>query len=148
VDVFDETDSDPLTRETLLEQGAAAPGIAAFALVPSARLLRLRASVLALWKHPHEEHAGEGAAATQSRGETSGVLVWRKAFAVFHRSLPPDEESCLRALGHGDTTLAQLGELVLDAQLPPGAPERAAERLATLLDVWLRDELLKKGEGA
>jgi hypothetical protein len=143
VDVFDETDAALLSRESLLEQGAAAPGTAAFALVPSARLLRLDASVLPLWKHLHEGHTGEGTALAQTRGETGGVLVWRKGFAVFHRSLPSDEESCLRALAAGDTTLAQLGELLLGAQPPHARSERAAERLATLLDLWSRDELLR-----
>ncbi len=146
VDVFDETDAEPLSRESLLEQGSEAPGTAAFALVPSARLLRLGASVLPFWKHLHEEHTGEGAMLAGSRAEKGAVLVWRRAFAVFHRSLAPDEESCLRALAAGDTTLAQLGELLLDAQPPQAAPERAAERLATLLDVWSRDELLRKGD--
>ena len=102
--------------------------------------------MLPLWKQLHEGHSGEGAEPTQTRGETNGVLVWRKAFAVFHRSLPPDEEICLRALAAGDTTLARLGELLLEAQPPHAAPERAAERLATLLDLWSREELVRKGE--
>ncbi|MEN8183539.1 MAG: DNA-binding domain-containing protein [Myxococcota bacterium] len=145
VDVFDETDAAPLTREDLLAQGAAAPASAAFALVPSTRLLRLDASVLPLWKSLEEQGVENG---TPRAGEkTAGVLVWRKTFAIFHRSLEADEERCLWALAAGGATLAELGELLATAQPPGAAAERAAaERLAALIDRWARDALLRTGE--
>ncbi len=59
-DVFDDADAVPLSREQLLELGASEPERSALALIPAARLLRLDASVLPLWKRVD---AGEGKAA-------------------------------------------------------------------------------------
>ncbi len=50
VEVFDDADAAPLTREELLEAGGSAPDSFGVALVSSIRLLRVDASVLPLWK--------------------------------------------------------------------------------------------------
>ncbi len=142
VDVFDEADAPPLSRRRLLEEGLSEPERFVVTLVPSARLLRADASALRLWRHLH---SGDGAARDDPpdifQDKTSGICVWRKEFTVFHRALPGDEESCLEALGSEGTTLAQLGEILLE-QPPNASPQQIAQRLAELLDRWARDELL------
>jgi hypothetical protein len=143
-DVFDEADGAPLSREELLRLGAADPEEARLSLIPAVRLLRLDASVLPLWKRLDAgENAGEEAASPAApHGETSAVRVWRKGFAIFHRSMPPDEERCLQMLARGGASLAALGELLAGAELR-GAPEaELAQRFAELLDLWTEDEIL------
>jgi hypothetical protein len=120
LDVFDDADSAPLTRQRLLAEGASAPETFALRLIPSARLLRLDACVLAHWK-------GDAA----EPGETTGVRVWRKGFGVHHRSMAADEEACLQSMASEGATLAQLGGMLGDAQ-----------RFASLLELWARDGLL------
>ncbi len=120
VDVFDDADAVPLTRQTLLAEGASAPETFEVSLIPSARLLRLDACVLPLWK-------GDAA----EPGETTGVRVWRRGFEVYHRSMAADEEDCLQAMASRGATLAQLGGILGDAP-----------RFATLLERWARDGLL------
>ncbi len=144
VDVFDDADAAPLSMQELLEGGGSAPEKFAVALIPSARLLRVDVAVLPLWRRLDGAGAAKenGERKRSARGETRAVRVWRKGFSVFHRSLPADEEHCLRALAAGGATLAQLGELLFDQQLPGAPPERAAQRLAALLDLWASDELL------
>jgi hypothetical protein len=141
-DVFDDADAAPLSREEVLELGAAEPEESGLTLIPAARLLRLDASVLPLWKR---FDAGEEAnSAAGPRGETSAVRVWRKGFAIFHRSMQPDEERCLEALASGGASLAELGEILAEAE-PPDAPEtQLAQRFAALLDLWARDEILTR----
>ncbi len=144
VEVFDDADAAPLSREELLEAGGSAPDSFAVALVSSVRLLRVDASVLPLWKQLDGRGGAEedGKRNRRARRGTRGVRVWRKGSSVFHRSLPDDEERCLRALAAGGTTLAQLGELLLELQPPDALPGRAAQRLAALLGLWAGDELL------
>ncbi len=144
VEVFDDADAAPLSREELLEAGGSAPDSFAVALVSSVRLLRVDASVLPLWKQLDGRGGAEedGKRTRRARRETRGVRVWRKGSSVLHRALPDDEEGCLRALAAGGTTLAQLGELLLEQQPPDAPPGRAAQRLAALLGLWAGDELL------
>ncbi len=130
----------------MLELGAAEPEESGLTLIPAARLLRLDASVLPLWKRldAGEDAAEEAASAADPRGETSAVRVWRKGFAIFHRSMQPDEERCLEALASGGASLAELGEILAGAE-PPDAPEtQLAQRFAALLDLWARDEILTR----
>lgn len=150
VDVFDDEDALPLSRPELLARGGAAPEAFALTLVPSVRLLRVDAAVPALWKYLDAAgHAEPDEAPKPSaRGETVGVRVWRKGFAVLHRSLTDDEEVCLAALAAGSTTLAQLSELLLEHEPQDAPPERAAQRLAVLLDLWTGDELLTEAAGS
>ena len=140
VDVFDEADAAPVSREEILERGASEPEEFRLALVPAARLLRLDASVLPLWKRLD---AGEDPAEDAAlRGESCAVRVWRKDLAVFHRSMASDEERCLEALESGGTSLAELGELLARAQPPHVAETQLAGRFAALLDLWTQDEIL------
>jgi hypothetical protein len=144
VDVFDDADAAPLSREDLLGPGASDPEGFGLALVPAARLLRLDASVLPLWKRLDAGGgaAEEAASAGGPRGATRPLRVWRKGFAIFHRSMQPDEGRCLEALASGGATLAQLGELVAGAQPPDVTETELAERFAALLDLWAKDEIL------
>ena len=112
VDVFDDPDAAPLSREEVLERGASAPEGFRLVLVPAARLLRMDASVLPLWK---QLDTGEGAAsAAPPRRESCAVRVWRKGFSIFHASMQPDEERCLEALAAGSLSLAELAEILAD----------------------------------
>jgi len=139
VDVFDDADAAPLSREELLELGASAPEEARLGLIPAARLLRLDASVLPLWKRLDAGEAEEAAPAAGPRGETSAVRVWRKGFAIFHRSMQPDEERCLAALASGGASLAELGELLAGTD---ASEAQLAQRFAALLDLWSQDQIL------
>jgi hypothetical protein len=144
VDVFDDADAAPLSKQELLEAGGSAPEKFAVALIPSARLLRVDAAVLPLWSRLDGGDAAEedGDRKRSARAEIRAARVWRKGFSVLHRSLPADEEQCLRALAAGAATLAQLAELLLEQQPSGTPPEQAAQRLALLLDLWASDELL------
>ena len=144
VDVFDDADAAPLSKQELLEAGGSAPEKFAVAMIPSARLLRVDAAVLPLWSRLDGADAAEedGDRMRSARTENCAARVWRKGFAVLHRSLPADEEHCLRALAAGAATLAQLAELLLEQQPSGTPPEHAAQRLALLLDLWASDELL------
>jgi hypothetical protein len=142
VDVFDEADATPLSREEVLERGASEPERLGLALIPAARLLCLDASVLPLWKRLDAgERVAEDAA---PRGERCAVRVWRKGFAVFHRSMPSDEERCIEALASRGVSLAEIGELLAGAQPSDAAETQLAERFAALLDLWTQDEILTR----
>ena len=146
VDVFDDADAAPLQLQDLVAAGTSAPEELGLTLVPSARLLRVDAAVLPLWKRL------DGGADPVADGEPEdatpklGVCVWRRGFSVFHRSLPDDEERCLHALREPGTTLAQLGALLLEHQQPDAPAQQSAKRLAVLLDLWARNELLTRSE--
>jgi len=148
LDVFDEADAEPLSRQRLLDDGGAHPEQFPVALVPSARLIRVDTSVLGLWKHLH---GGEGAMGGDepplTRSQDSGVLVWRRSFTVFQRVLAEDEEGCLEALVSRGATLAELGEILLERQPPSSSQHKTSQRLAELLDLWTRDELLTSHTG-
>ena len=143
VDVFDEADAEPLSREVLLERGGTHPEQLLLALVPSSRLIRVDASALELWKRLHsreEKEAGE--LPNLGHSQDRGVCVWRKRFSVFHRALSEDEEGCLEALASTGATLAELGDILLEREPPKSSHIETAQRLAELLDLWTRDEIL------
>jgi hypothetical protein len=144
VDVFDDADAVPLSREEILQRGAAEPESFGLSLIPAARLLRLASSVLPLWKRLD---AGEGAGEETNSGagrrdEICGARVWRKDFAIFHRSMQPDEERCLETLAGGGVSLARLAEILAGAQRPDATETQLAGRFAALLDLWTQDEIL------
>jgi len=140
-DVFDEADAAPLSREEVLELGASEPEKPVLALIPAARLLRLDASVLPLWKRLDGGEDTDEATA-RPRGETTAVRVWRKGFAIFHRSMQPDEAHCLEALASAGASLADLGEILAGAESPDSPEAQLAQRFAALLDLWAQDEIL------
>lgn len=146
-DVFDDTDAVPLSRQDLLEAGSA-PETFAMRLIPSCRALILDARVPGLWKHldPDGDSASEGESNRPTRSESIGLRVWRKGFAVFHRPVSPDEESCLGLLVGEGATLAQLGERLLERQASGVPDAQVARHLASLLDLWARDEVLTRGD--
>ena len=141
VDVFDESDVAPLTRENLLAAEFGDPEARSLGLVPASRLLGLDRSVLPCWKQLDELE--EVPSEMDAAGDVGVVLVWRKGFAIWHRSVEPDEARCLDALADGTATLPRLGELLLDARPEGSDPERCAERLAMLLQGWLAEELIR-----
>lgn len=137
-DVFDAADAAPLSREHLLEHGATAPEIFRVKRIAALRLLRVAAGTLPLWRQLESGVA----AADAPRGAPHGVLVWRRNETILHRSLAPDEDAWLRALGPQGATLAELGERAL-AEQPGGAtPEAAARRLSERLGLWAQDGIL------
>jgi hypothetical protein len=142
VDVFDEADSAALDREALLEH-ATAPERCLLGLIPAARLIRLDAEVLPLWRRLEDgEDAGQPGSETAAAGETVAACVWRRDFAVFHRSVASDEAGCLAALADGPISLAALGDVLLEGE---GAdPEAAGARFGGLLDHWTADALLRQ----
>ena len=83
VDVFDEADAAPLSREEVLERGASEPEKLGLALIPAARLLCLDASALPLWK---QLDAGERAA---GRRRPARRALRRSRLAQGLRRLPP-----------------------------------------------------------
>ena len=139
LDVFDDADAEPLTREALLlSQGAAAPEDCLLALVPALRLLQLEPGVLALWRALADgKHTAERASGPS--GLRQAVCVWRRGFAISHRSLAADEERCLRAFADAPLSLARLGEIVLEAQGDDVEPDAAGARFAELLERWMAD---------
>lgn len=145
VDVFDESDAETLSRDSLLERAGADPGFR-LALGPATRRLRLRGAALARWREPDVTVAN---AATDDDGEVE-ALVWRRDFGVYHRSLPDDEAACLDALAETPLGLPELGERLVaalpeDAGSEAASPEVAGVRLAALLETWTRDALLIAG---
>lgn len=140
LDVFDDADAAALSRETLLAEGATDPERFILGLVPAVRLLRLDAGVLPLWRAL--EDGQTPASDAPEAGAVPGVCVWRRDFAIFHRSLEADEERCLVALARGPVALARLGELVAEAG-SAGDPEAASRRFAALLERWTADGLLR-----
>jgi hypothetical protein len=142
VDVFDEADADPLSRDALLERAAADPERCLLALVPAARLVRLEAGVLPLWRRlEDDEDAEQPRSETAAAGAILAACVWRRDFAVFHRSLTSDEARCLSALADAPTGLAALGDVLLEGE---GAdPEAAGARFGGFLDHWTADALLR-----
>jgi len=143
VDVFDEADTAPLTRDELLEKGAAAPETFGFGLVPATRLLQLAATVLPRWKRI-ENGDDDVPAAAAPQSERGTALVWRRGFGVAHRSLPAEEAVCLDALREGPLTVARLAELVLGAQPPGASADDVPMQLAALLERWSADEILRE----
>ena len=137
-DVFDDADAEPLTREALLGRGAASPEDFLLALVPALRLLQLEPGVLALWRALADGKPTAERASVRS-GVRQAVCVWRRGFAIFHRSLAADEERCLRAFNGEPLSLARLGELVLAGQSDDGEPDPAGARFAELLERWMAD---------
>lgn len=158
VDVFDAADAVPISREQLLERGAAAPETFRIARVPACRLLRIDASILPQWKRLDDAASAGGEEAGLAAGagdrihaeeasppdrvplsnEPCAVLVWRKDFGVYHRSLAADEAACLEAISADGARLARLGEIAAEH----AGPERAGARLAELLALWTRDEVV------
>jgi hypothetical protein len=143
VDVFDEVDAVPVSREEVLERAASEPEGFALALIPAARLLHLDGRVLPLWKRV-DAGEGPGEELTPGGGPDEGcaVRVWRKGFAIFHRSMQADEERCVAALASGGATLAELAELLAEAQPPDATETELARRFASLLGLWAQDEIL------
>ena len=145
VDVFDEADGHPLSQQALFEGGVSAPDAFRLGLIPAARLLAVDLRVLPLWKELGDEDAGT--AADPSSGAAGSVAVWRREGSILHRSLLRDEAICLRALADGGTSLAQLGELLADAQPEDAAEQQIAERFAGLLARWAQDAVLVRLNG-
>jgi hypothetical protein len=141
VDVFDEADAEPLSREVLLAR-AGAPSGCRLRLVPAARLLTLPAGVLPLWR-ALEDEAEPGAA---EPGAPVSACVWRRGFAVLHRSLDRDEALCLAALARRPLDLGEVAERLIAAGEREVGAAAAGRRLVEILDRWIADGLLALAE--
>jgi hypothetical protein len=138
VDVFDETDAEPLDRETFL---AANPEDLSLRLIPAAQVLSLDERALTLWRKPPEgEETVLPDTGTTPRSPRC-VVVWRKEYSVFHRLAEEDEEACLAELAASGITLPELAERLLK---PDASAERTSERFAALLELWLDNELVTR----
>ena len=169
IEVFDETDSPSLTREQLTRMAARKVQEQKLRLVPALRLLELAWNIAPVWLEIEEGGAtisGAGAtsaavceaAAWASRKPAainrpaaipSRLRVWRREYRVLHRSVAEDEMACLKAMARSGATLPMLCEMVLGRLTTPApggpAAERqaaAARRMASLVDLWLDEELL------
>ncbi len=137
VDVFDETNAAPLDREALLHGAADSPGAFHLQRIPASRLLQLRGAAITSWKE--NEVPTE---ALENSSQLVSALVWRKGFAIYHRSLENDEAECLRALAEDRPTVEGLAELLITRDGDGAAATNVSERLAALLDRWCLDEIV------
>ncbi|MFT5442238.1 MAG: hypothetical protein ACI8W3_001280 [Myxococcota bacterium] len=133
-ELFDAADAPPLGRDGFLEASSSNPDFA-IRLVPAARLIHVGERALELFRDPSLSTNADAPAA----GRKNAVVVWRKGFAVFHRRCQEDEERCLQVLSTRDISLEYLAELLLK---PDASAERTSERFASLLQLWLDNEIL------
>ena len=170
IEVFDETDAEPLTREGLQAMAPQKAQEIPLDLVPACRLLELEWTVAPLWRRIDEtlgaaERRGTNSAAAESEDgftepfpveeppprRPSCVRAWRRDFGVYHRTMAGDEARCLRLLQEGGASLSRLAEALLESGPDPSGPasddaeptDRATRRLAALMDLWLQDGLIK-----
>ena len=143
VDVFDDRDSTPLTREDLVVEAAADPEAFRVALLPATRLIRVAAPVLPLWRRLETGISTDPAAeSVGDRAEACSVLVWRSETGIRHRSLDADEARALAVLRSTPATVVRLAESVLEGADPAASNEAASRRFAEILDRWTHDGVL------
>ncbi len=143
-DVFDDVDTAPLTRDALL-RAAAEPEALRLRRLPASRWLELDPIALRRWRELDDDAAPETAdtpAPPADARASTPVLVWRRDLSVLHRSLADDESACLRALDAEGATLAEVAEVLVEAQPPGTADEDVAARFAGLLERWAADAIL------
>ena len=134
LDVFDDRDAEPLDRERFLEASATNPEAFRVRTIPAARILLLDSRARRYWDDPSATEV-----TVEDASPESTLLVWRKGFSVLHRVCEEDEDRCLEVLSSSGITLPELAELLLK---PDASAERTSERFASLLELWLQNELL------
>lgn len=142
VDVFDEADATPITRETILERGMADPESFRLKSVPGLRVVLAKPGVLSLWRQATSDDGESAAQPVDAGSELVPARVWRKGFAVWHRSIEADEAACLSRLAGKGATLGDLGETLLEFVADGQDEAVAMQRLAGLLEGWAADEIV------
>ena len=168
IETFDEEDAPPLERSAVTSLAPEAMEALTIGLVPASRLLALDWSVAAAWRQLEDQEGGAEPGTSHSAavdGTTCAVSrppvpveaparkrtflrVWRQEFAVYHRTIGEDEHACLEELRSG-ATLPRLCDVMLASSRGAAAdavearPE-AERRMAGLLDLWLREGLIRR----
>ncbi|MBI3448126.1 MAG: putative DNA-binding domain-containing protein [Acidobacteria bacterium] len=174
VDVFDEADAPPLTRGDLTRLPPEAVADLGLRVVPAFRLLDLAWSVAPLWRRVEDlaaepERHGTHSASVETcevhdaepleieppAAAASSIRVYRKGFAVHHRTVREDERRCLIEMAAGGASLPRVGELVFDDLSRDEGPTvgeepetAAARRVAQLVESWLEDGILSASGAA
>ncbi|HZE88331.1 MAG TPA: DNA-binding domain-containing protein [Verrucomicrobiae bacterium] len=174
VDVFDEADAPPLTRGDLTRLPPDSIADLGLRVIPAFRLLTTAWNIAPLWRRVEDlaaepERHGTHSASVETcevhdarpldieppPQSASSIRVYRKGFAVHHRTVREDERRCLAELAAGGASLPRVGEIVFDglsgaeeggdAQDPGTA---AARRVAQLVEAWLEDGILSSARAA
>jgi hypothetical protein len=170
IEVFDDTDAEVLSRDEITRIPPAGIQEIKLRAVPALRVMKLDWNIAPLWlaldeAEQGEESTGANSAATGGDQEfedqppasilrpgnkDSYLKVWRHDLTLFHSSMNADESACLRAMMGQGATLPLLCEVALGKQaegrVPANPQERqtlASQRMATLLDLWLREGLVR-----
>jgi hypothetical protein len=165
LDVFDEADAEPLTREAIAALGPDRLATFALGIIPALRIVALAHDALAVWAEiEHRDPSSAPATATSaavetdagpaeappvrvSGGEPRPVLarVWRRGLTVRHREIPPDEARALELVRQG-TTLPELAERLAepDPATPAEGGRDLARQIAACLDLWTADGILMR----
>jgi hypothetical protein len=161
LDVSDEFDAEPLTREAIAALGPERLERFALGLVPAVRILALDHDVLTIWaeiergRHSDapsvttsasvssEEHQAEAEPVKVSGGgrRPTRVRVWRRGLVVLHRELAPEEEWALELVRQG-MTLPELAERLAAAAPLADPGVDLARQLAACLDLWTADGIV------
>ena len=163
LDVFDEADAEPLTRDAIAALAPDQLVTFGLGLIPALRILALAHDALAVWAEiEHRAPSDAPSTATSAAVETQAgpadlapvpvsggaarptrARVWRRGLAVLHRELAPEEERALGLVLEG-TALPELAERLADTDVASPAAEEPglARRLAACLDLWLADGIL------
>lgn len=155
IDVFDETDAEPLTRAALTALAPEQATALSLRLIPACRHLDLQWSVAPLWRRIEEDLGDVAPAATHSAAveiddgfaepfEIDAVparhpvfiRAWRQDLRVYHRSMAADEAACLRRLQTGGASVIELAQVLLElptagrddagTSIPPAGNEQQA----------------------
>lgn len=174
IEAFDEADSEAITRETITALSTERMQTLRLGLVPACRLLDLSWSVAPAWlaiEQGDDSAAGEEidsaavtgepafedrppAKVTKPKKARTRVRAWRQDLMVYHVTIEADEHACLVEMRDRGATMPRLGEMVL-ARMEgarkgnPGAlASAAARRMAGLVDLWLKEGLLREAPPA
>lgn len=133
LELYDGPDSEVLTLDEIRAVPPADLPAHVLRAIPCHAVLKNRFSSSPLWK---ADTLGEMPDAVPEISET--LLVWRQELTVFHRTVPPDEETVLPLLLEGarfDTVCTRLLDSV--------PQENAVVRAFELLTGWIGDGLIE-----
>ena len=174
IDVFDEADADPLTREQITGVPQEAIPDLRLRLVPACRVLALSWNVAPVWRRIEDlaesrERCGINSASVDAseapeaapaveidspERKPAFLRVWRRKFTVYHRSIRADEHACLAEMDRAGESLPRIGEVILeDFPRDHGADEKsdpaaaAARRIAALIEMWIEDGIVREIRG-
>ncbi len=157
VDVYDEPDTTPATREDLARIPQNRAGEARLRLIPAFRLERFDHDVVRVWRELRdpeaiEEQIGgtEGNAALEgadhhapARGPHKlkrtriAARIWRSEFIVYHKGIAEEEAHCLELAREGESL-----ERICQVLAAGRSAERATELVGKILQSWIDDGLV------